>query len=201
MRLVGTILLALVACCSAAQEQYFYLSLDVNKPLSNTSWINESASKGARAGFRSFITDRISAGLDVGWSTFEQYVPTETRQTGNGAITSDYFRYIYSYSFVASGQYYFPVGDKDRFYPYVGIGVGANTNEYVLYYNIYQDAERKWGFLARPEAGVLFRLTRDGSFGLMGAVHYDYSTNKSEKFNYDQFTTVGFQLGIVFLEL
>lgn len=120
-----------------------------------------------------------------------------TKQTGTGAITSDYFHYIYNYSAVASGQYYFKSEEEDRFFPYAGLGLGANTNEYVLYYNIYKDTQRSWGFLARPEAGILYRFSERSSLGIMAAVHFDYSTNQSDKFNYNSFSGLGFQIGLM----
>ena len=98
-----------------------------------------------------------------------------------------------------SGLYHFKVGESERFFPYAGIGIGANYNEYAQYYNIYSSVEKKWGFLARPEAGVLFRFTRNRGLGAMAAVHYDYSTNKSETFNVDKFSSVGFQIGLIIM--
>jgi hypothetical protein len=201
MRLVITaILILMITAMVQAQEKYFYFGLDINKPLVNTTWIGETSAHGFRAGYRGFINPKFSAGLDVGSITLEQYNPIETQQNGNGAITTDYFKYVYSYSAAVSGQYHFQVGDAETFFPYVGLGLGANNNEYVIYYNIYQDSERNWGFLARPEAGILVKIGR-GSFGAMAAIHYDYSTNKSEKFNYSNFSTVGVQVGIILIDL
>jgi hypothetical protein len=180
-----------------AQDKYFYLSLDATKPLSNTSWVQDVTLAAGKIGYRGFIRPNFSAGLDIGWANFDQYEPTSTKLNPTGAITTDYFHYIYSYSAVVSGQYYFKPEDEDRFFPYAGLGLGANTNEYVLYYNIYEDAERSWGFLARPEIGVLFRFSERSSLGIMAALHYDYSTNKSEKFDYNSFSSVGFQLGLI----
>ncbi len=180
-----------------AQEKYIYLNLDVNKPLSNTDWIEGISMAGGKLGYRGFIRPNFSAGLDIGWSNFDQYEPTSTIQNPTGAITTDYFHYIYSYSGVVSGQYYFKSEDQERFFPYAGFGLGASTNEYVLYYNIYEDTERSWGFLARPEAGILFRFTERGSLGIMAAIHFDYSTNKSDKFNYNNFSAFGFQIGLM----
>jgi hypothetical protein len=180
-----------------AQEKYIYLSIDGNKPLSNTNWIEDVSFAAGKFGYRGFIRPNFSAGLDLGWANFDQYEPRSTKQNATGAVTSDYFHYVYSYSGVLSGQYYFKDEDEDRFFPYAGLGLGANTNEYVLYYNIYEDTERSWGFLARPEIGLLFRFTERGGLGIMAAIHYDYSTNKSEKFAYDNFSSLGFQIGIV----
>jgi hypothetical protein len=182
------------------QNRYFYAALDINKPTSNTSWIGDVSARGARAGYRAFINDRFSAGLDISWSALDQYNPTETIQNPTGALTTDFFKYIYNYGVTISGQYYFKIIDNERFYPYAGLGLGANHNDYVIYYNIYQDREKAWGFLARPEAGILYKVGNRRSLGFMAGVHYDYSTNQSEKFGYNNFNTLGFQLGIVFFE-
>jgi hypothetical protein len=188
----------LIMGCAVAQDRYLYVGLDVNKPISNTTWIGDVSTRGVRGGYRAFISPRFSAGLDVSWSAFDQYHATETVQNPTGAFTTDYFKYIYSYSAALSGQYYFTTGNNDRVLPYAGLGLGANNNHYVRYYNIYQDSQRAWGFLARPEAGVLIKIGARRSLGFMAAVHYDYTTNKSSKFNYSNFSAVGFQVGLAF---
>lgn len=185
------------AMLTYGQQKYIYLNLDGNKPLSNTEWISDFSFAAGKIGYRSFITPNLSAGLDIGWANFDQYEPTVTIENSTGAITTDYFHYIYQYSGVVSGQYYFKDAENERFFPYAGLGLGANTNEYVLYYNIYEDTERAWGFLVRPEIGLLFRFTERGSLGIMAAVHYDYSTNQSEKFAYDNFSAFGVQIGLM----
>jgi hypothetical protein len=199
----GLIILAMLlsANIAFAQRKYFYVALDVNKPLNNTEWIKDASAKGGRAGYRVFINPKFSAGLDLSWTTYDQYQPTATYENGNGAVTTDYLKYIYSYSAALSAQYNFKVGNGETFFPYAGLGLGANNNEYVLYYNIYEDAERSCGFLARPEAGILVKFTKRRSIGAMAAVHYDYSTNKSENYNYNTFSTIGFQVGLVFIDL
>jgi hypothetical protein len=196
-------IIALMICFTTlkAQEKYFFAALDFNKPTSNTSWMNATSNKGFKIGYRVFLNDKFSAGLDLTSTTYDQYNPTETRQTGNGALTTDYFKYIYSYSVTANGQYNLHLGNGETFFPYVGLGVGANNNDYVLYYNIYQDSERKWGFLVRPEAGILVKIGKRGSFGVTGALHYDYSTNQSDKFNYDNFSAMGFHIGVMMMDL
>ena len=180
-----------------AQQKYVYLNLDVTKPLSNTAWIEDVTMSAGKIGYRGFVTPNFSAGLDLGWANFDQYEPTSTKENSTGAITTDYFHYIYQYSGAISGQYYFKPEDEERFFPYAGLGLGASTNEYVLYYNIYEDRERSWGFLARPEIGVLWRFSERSSLGIMAAIHYDYTTNRSEKFNYNNFSAVGFQIGLM----
>lgn len=198
--MMRSIILLIGLLCSSgllAQQKYIYLNLDINKPLSNTEWIEDLTMAAGKIGYRGFITPNFSAGLDLGWANFDQYEPVSTKENATGAITTDYFHYVYSYSGAISGQYYFKPEDEDRFFPYVGLGLGASTNEYVLYYNIYEESERSWGFLARPEIGVLFRFTERSPLGIMAAVHFDYSTNKSGTFGYSNFSTLGFQIGLM----
>ncbi|HTF18294.1 MAG TPA: hypothetical protein VK658_09500 [Chryseolinea sp.] len=187
---------------SFAQRSYFYFGWDVNQPLSNTSWIDETSTRGAKLGFRKFIGEerRISVGLDLNWNYLETYKPTETFYTDNGAVTTDYFNNIFQMAGAVTGQYYFPIGDKQVFYPYVGLGLGANRNQYTVSYNIYQDEDVGFGFLARPEVGILVRIGERRRFGLTAAVHYDYSTNSSSDYGYNNFMTAGFQIGVVSLQ-
>ena len=200
--LITVVLAAFSSEKAQAQSSYFYFAWDVNQPLSNTSWAGETSTRGAKAGFRKFIGDsrRISVGLDVNWNYFQSYKPTETFYSNNGAVTTDYFNDIGQIAAAISGQYYFPIGDKQVFYPYVGLGLGANKIKYTVSYNIYQDEETGYGFLARPEAGILVRVGERRRFGLTAAVHYDYSTNQSDTYGYNNFMTAGFQVGIVLLQ-
>lgn len=197
-----SMILVMLSMTTFAQEgSYFYFNVDMQKPLANTSWIDDFSAHGGRIGYRTFISENFSAGLDIGWMSFDEYKPTQTIEYTNGAITTDYFNYIYSYSAAASAQYNFPLGEKRLFIPYAGLGVGATRAEYFQYYNIYKDGDTSWGFLARPEAGILVRFGERRSLGAMAAVHYDFTTNKSDIYQYDNFSAIGFQIGIMLLSL
>ncbi|HEX6227484.1 MAG TPA: hypothetical protein VFZ52_23870 [Chryseolinea sp.] len=202
IKFVLTGLLLCIFFCAEAQINYFYFNWNGNIPLSSKEYIDNTSGRGAKVGYRVFFgrNRRLSAGLDLNWAQYDQYKPKETFENENGAITTDYFNYIYSYGLTASSQYYFPLGEKERFFPYVGLGLGANYNDYRVYYNIYTDTDRRAGFLARPEAGILVRFGSRGRVGAMAAVHYDFSTNKSDVVDYSNFSTVGFQLGIMLLQ-
>lgn len=203
MKFIKTIffLIAVTASGNLFAQKYFYATLDISAPLSNKDWVSKGGAQALRIGYRSFINEKFSVGIDLGTVSYHEDKPYQTIENPNGAISTDFFNYIYSYSGVVSGQYNFETGDADRFLPYVGLGLGANRNEYVQYYNTYTDVDKAWGFLARPEAGILVKFGSRRSKALMAAVHYDYSTNSSSKFGYNSFSNVGFQLGIAFMEL
>jgi len=199
-----TIAIFFMFCCAGlqAQDNYFYVNWDVNAPLTNKEWIGSTSTRGAKLGFRTFIgaERKFSVGVDINWSYLQEYKPTETFQQSAGAITTDYFNDIFYFGTTASGQYYFPVGNREHFFPYAGIGLGAGRNTYSVSYNIYKDEESSWGFLARPEAGIVVRIGTRRKLGLMAAVHYDYLTSKSESYDYSNFSTAGFQLGIMLMQ-
>lgn len=182
-------------------KNYFYIDWNINVPTSNTDWISETSTAGGKVGYR-FLpfnnSDRISLGVDFSWTTISEYAPWQTFYSEDGAISTDYFKYVYNNSLAISGQYYFPIG-SDLFFPYAGFGLGANWNRYKLFYNIYEEEETNAGFVARPEAGILARFGARRSIGARFAVHFDYSTNKSENYGYSNFSTLGFQFGILFM--
>lgn len=185
-----------------AQDSYFYVNWDVNTPLTNKEWISNTSTRGAKMGFRKFIgaNRKFSAGADLNWAYFNEYKPTETFQSPTGAITTDYFNDIFQIGLTGSGQYTFPVGNREHIFPYAGIGLGASRINYSVSYNIYSEEEDSWGFLARPEAGVLVRIGTRRKLGVMAAVHYDYSTAKSSNYDYNSFSSFGFQIGAMLLQ-
>lgn len=199
MRIVLLFALLTAGTLVFAQDKYVYIGLDISKPLSNTAWIKDASARIGRGGYRFFLNPRISAGLDLTFGSYNQYKPTTTVQNPTGAVTTDYFNYLYSYSAAVSGQYYFKEADTGILMPYVGLGLGANNNQYVKYYNIYKDSETDWGFLARPEAGILLKIGARRTVAAMAAIHYDYSTNKSSTFGLSGFSALGFQIGLAFL--
>jgi outer membrane protein W len=198
-RYIFLVLFIILGMVSYAQESVFYFSWDITAPQTNKNWIGTTSSRGAKVGYRHFLGDdrRFSAGLDVNWAYYQEYKPTETFLIPGGAITTDYFNEIFSMGITATGQYYFPVGNREHFFPYTGIGLGASRNDYSVYYNIYEEQDSKWGFLARPEAGILIRPSTRRRLGIVAAVHYDYATAGSDNYDYNSFSAIGFQLGVM----
>jgi len=198
MRFIYIFIFVLCAQVVAAQDfdKYFYASWNYKTPLSDTNWLGDASAKGLKLGYRKIITDRFSVGFDYTWSAYEEYKPTATFVTENSAITTDYFNDLYSYGLTLNGQYFLPV-NSTRVLPFVGIGLGATLNRYAQNYNIYTDDDSSWGFLARPEVGVL--LAFGGKVGIIAGAHYDYTTASSDFFELSDFSAYGFNLGLVLM--
>jgi len=67
-----------------------------------------------------------------------------------------------------------------------------------LYYNVYVSDEDGWGFVARPEAGVIIKPNEFKEWGFLIAANYSYATNKTELLNLDSFKNFGITIGIGF---
>lgn len=186
-----------------ATAQYYYdklysLSLDVNQPMSNTSFLNSTSVNGGKLGYRSFINERVAIGLGFNWANYKQHEPRQTYPTPTGAITAEYFKDVFLFGLALEGAYY--LHPDKQLTPYFGLGVGASNVDYNRYYNIYSDGENAWGVLIRPEVGVFYRVGQNASWGFQAAAHFDYSSAAGKSLNYSNFTNLGLSIGVVYLD-
>lgn len=185
-----------IFCFAQEYDRLFSLNLDINQPLSNTDFIGNTSGRGFKIGYRQILNEHFLVGADINSATFNDYAPRQTYVTETGALTTDFYRYAYTYGLNLSGDYlFFP--DK-RFQTFAGLGIGASYIDYTQYYNVFSASDKKWGVLIRPEAGAILRLGKYSSWGIQGVLHYDFSSAKSPDFGYSNFMNVGIQIGVVF---
>lgn len=190
----------LVVSLAARGQQYdnaFHVGWSIFTPLSDKDFTGSTSTAGIRLGYTKFVNDRFGFGFEAGYATLDDYVPPTTYVHEGGAITTDVYNYLYYFTLMANGQYYFTPGK--RFIPYTSLGLGVAFSEYKIFYNVYQDGDHKTGFVMRPELGTLFKVKEYGSFGLKAAVGFDYATNKSDYFETKNLSGFSIQLGIVLL--
>lgn len=193
-------LFAVVA--SAAQAQYFdkmyFVNWAGNQPLSNTDYAGKFSARGARLGYRELINEKFAGGIDLSWATYDDYIGRQTYQTRNGALTTDFFKYVESYQGTVVFDYYF--FSERKLMPYVGIGLGAGYYNFKMYYNVFSTASGEWGFLTRPQAGAWLRLSERKPWALHVSAYFDFATASSEDYGYDNFSNIGLQIGLVHLD-
>ncbi len=180
-------------------DRFYFFSWDINKPTSNTDFVNQTSSLGTRLGLRKRLSqeDKLWGGVDLGWAVYKQYFPYQTIQLPNQqAISTDWYDYVYCLNLTASVDYFFLPMEK-VFTPYAGFGFGASYNKFSQYYNINEGSGTSWGLLLRPEAGFLVGFKKNSSWRVKAAFHYDYASNKNSDFGYKNFINYGFQVGIV----
>lgn len=192
-----TILLLMVSSISFSQDfkKYFALTADINKPLSNVEFIKATSSRGAKFMYREKINEKFTAGLDLGFATYHDYLPPTAYDIPPATkIYTDVFGYVFNYTLTIAGEYYFV---KDSWImPFAGFGLGVSYSKLAQYYNIFGDEEKKVGGLFRPHLGTLMRFGKTSKFGAIFSTHLDYSTINSKTFEYKSFSNLGFQFGL-----
>ena len=189
-----------VACAGSINAQADWhldnlmtINWQIATPLS-TNYLKETSLSGGNFEYRRLIKPNMSVGIGFSWNSFEQYIPPKVydRPDGPRQIYTDFVHQVYTLPIYLNAHYYFKGGDKLK--PYAGIGLGAQYSEQSAYYNIFVTEEDNWGFVARPEAGLLFRLSN--YFGIHGNVGFSYATNKNESLKIDELKHVYYNVGI-----
>lgn len=174
--------------------QMGYIAWDINIPVNN-DFVTKTSYAGGSIGYRKMLkSGNISVGFDVSWASYYEYTPRKTYQLENGAITTDFYRYIYTLPMSVNTHYYFKGGSF--VHPFIGIGIGATYGNEQLYYNTYVSEDDQWGFLVRPEVGAIIKFQPGADWGILAAARYSYSTNKQSDFDINSLTSIGFQLGL-----
>jgi outer membrane protein len=175
--------------------RFVAIGWDINTPINNTKFIDNTSAAGISLQGRYFINENISVGAEIAWASLYEYAPRETYTFDNGAVTTDLYKFNYILPITANAHYYFM---PDRAVtPYVGLGVGAMYSQQDFYFNIYNLSFSKWGYLVKPEAGVLFKFGRS-NMGAMLGVRYNYGTNREPALNFDNIQMLGVNIGLVF---
>lgn len=197
MKKVLLIVLSLATLGVSAQSNLFGISWETNIP-TNNNYITKTSFTGGKLEYRHFMTDVFSIGVAVNWATYEQYFPKQTFQVqnGNSAVTGDFVAQTYQVPITATAHYYFKGGKM--FKPYAGIALGGQSLQQDLYYNVYVSDDNNWGFVARPELGVVIKPNQFGSWGFLLSAGYSYATNKTELVGNNHFSNFGIGLGVVF---
>jgi outer membrane protein W len=142
------------------------------------------------------VNHNISVGIGASWNSFDDYVPRTTYQKpdGTGAVTTDLVKDVYTVPITLSAHYYFDAGKK--LLPYVGLGLGTEYADQNLYFNIFGAEQNNWGFVARPEIGLIYPFNTHGGLFLNAA--YNYATNKNDIYNTNSLAQFAISLGFVF---
>lgn len=171
------------------------LSWEISVP-TNNDFLTATSLAGGKFEYRHFLAGKpFSFGLAVSWNSYEQYIPTQTVQYNDGksAITTDMDRNIYTVPIAATAHYYFNYGGKVM--PYLGVGLGTQYCEQTIYYNIFVEDEYNWGFLVRPEAGLLI-APNQRNWGILAGAGYSYATNKNTLYDLNSLQNFSFNIGL-----
>jgi opacity protein-like surface antigen len=160
---------------------------------------NDFVSATSIAGFgmeyRKLIKDNFSLGFDISWNSYAQYAPRQTYPITDGAVTTDFYKYLYTLPLALNAHYYFYRGRMIVLY--AAIGLGAVYSEQKLYYNAFVSDDYNWGFLVRPEAGALIRPSTTKNFAFLAGVRYSDASNHQKSLPIIGLRALGFRIGVV----
>jgi membrane associated rhomboid family serine protease len=175
-------------------ESAFHMNWTILKPI-NSAYIDNVSMQGIRIGYTKFLNERWGIGFEGGYSVLDDYVPRQTYDLSDGAITTDFFNYMYYITAVANVQYNFRT--SGLLIPFASLGIGGAYTDYTVYYNVYSETDTGGSFVLRPKVGALYRFSTFSSLGLKAAIGYEYATNNSDRFETNNFSAMSFQVGIV----
>jgi hypothetical protein len=178
---------------SSLADNMFGFSWEISIP--SNDFISKTSLGGFGMDFRKLIKKNFSVGFDISWNSYSQYVPGHTHNITDGAITTGFYKYLYTLPLALNAHYYFYRSKKVVMY--ASMGMGAVYSEQKLYYNAFVTDDFNWGFLVRPEAGVLIRPSNENKFAFLLGVRYSNSSNQQDNIPITGLTAVGFKIGVV----
>jgi outer membrane protein len=195
-KIITTSIIFLIAAVGYGQHEFVAFGWEINFP-NNSDYITKTSFAGGKIDYRHFLNKKISVGLSLNWTTYEQYLPRQTfvKPDGNSAVTSDYIAQSYQLPMTATIHYYFQ--ESKLLKPYAGIALGGQYLDQTLYYNVYQSENSNWGFVVRPELGVIIKPGYQ-DWGILVAVNYSYATNKTDLINLSSFKNFGITIGVAY---
>lgn len=143
--------------------------------------VSDNSYRGVKASILYGISSNLAVGLGTGFQDFYQKYPREVYHTTDGSDLSA----VRSFSaqtipVLATARWNFSPAATVR--PYAAIGVGGNLVSYSDYVGQFTTEQKtKFGFAARPEAGVFIPFRKGGESGVNVGASYNIMPFKSSE--------------------
>ena len=135
--------------------------------------VSETSFRGGQAKFMYGVSDHFAVGFGLAFQDFYQKVPRQVYKLNDGSDLSAVRSFsVQTIPLLAQAKYQFAPGAAIQ--PYAAVGVGGNLISYtdmVGQFSLEETA--KFGFAARPEAGVFIPFKKTGEAGLMLGASYN----------------------------
>lgn len=132
----------------------------------------DASARGWKVGVLYGITDKISAGLQVGFQDFYQKIDRKIYTTENGNMSAVLTNSLQTIPILISGRYIF--NNESTIQAFGGLGIGGNIVSYSEYYGQFGGSDTKVKFAVKPELGlsVPFGRFKDNSVWVSAAYNY-----------------------------
>jgi outer membrane protein W len=157
--------------------------------------VDKTTLRGADVNILYGITDKFSAGLNVGFQDFYEKFPRSLYKLDDGSdISAVITNSVQTIPFLATARYNFQ--PRARVQPYASAGVGGAVVLNRQFIGEYPNNDNKISFAARPGVGVYIPFRKQGEVGLNVGVNYTYIPYKQD--NVSNLSFIGVTLGIGF---
>jgi hypothetical protein len=156
MKILIAIAILMALTTGACADSFMAVTYDVSPPLGNTrDFTGRTSFRGLSVEGRGFFRPNWSAGVNFGWTTFDEK-SNRLEEIYNGHASGNQFRLTYAVPILATLHYY-PNPNKysDKIMHYVGGGAGFYRVERELQYGVYTLRDQNWHFGFCPEYGFM----------------------------------------------
>lgn len=194
------VLIAGLFSAGMVQAQQGELSLNLNYSISSPvgsfkDFVSKTSYRSWTGSILYGINDKLSIGLGTGFQDFYEKYPRQTYKLEDGSdISAVLTNSVQSVPLLAEVQYKFTPNATIQ--PYVALGVGGNMVLYRQYVGEFDNTKNKFGFAARPEAGVYIPFRKGGPAGL--TLHADYNYMPVNYNDLDNMNSWGAGIGVKF---
>lgn len=156
--------------------------------------ITETSFRGAKASIHYGLSDKLALGFGTGFQDFYHKNSRQLYKMDDGSDLSAVRSFsIQTIPLLVQAKYQLNPGASIQ--PYLGLGVGGNLvsyNDLVGEFNLEQTT--KFGFAARPEAGVFVPFRKNGESGFNLGASYNIMPFSSNQFS--DLNSIGIQAGV-----
>lgn len=179
-----------------AQKGKTSLSIEYNVGLPMGSFknnVSNTSFRGFQAAVLHGLSDKFSIGFGTGFQDFYQKDPRQLYKLTDGSDVSAVVTHsIQTIPLLVTGKYSFISGGAVQ--PYAALGVGGNMISYAELLGQFGGTQTKFGFAARPEAGVYIPFNKNGEAGLTVGASYNIMPFSQD--NFSNLNFVGLHAGI-----
>jgi opacity protein-like surface antigen len=194
------VLIAGLFSAGMVQAQQGELTLNLNYSISSPvgsfkDYVSKTSYRSWTGSILYGINDKLSVGLGTGFQDFYEKYPRQTYKLDDGSdISAVLTNSVQAVPLLAEVQYKFTPNAAIQ--PYVALGVGGNMILYRQYVGEFDNSKSKFGFAARPEAGIYVPFRKGGPSGL--TLHADYNYMPVNYNGLDNMNSWGAGIGVKF---
>ena len=182
---------------ASAQRLKLNINYSAGIPMGESfkNYVSKTSLRGWNANLLYDVNDQLAVGLGFGTQSYYERLPRAIYKTADGSdISAVLSNTVTTMPIMAQGQ--FNLLPEAAIQPYVGLGVGGSVISYNQYVGEFSNSRTKFGFAARPEAGVYIPVGRYKESSIVIGGAYNYMPFKTD--NIKNLNNIGIHAGFRF---